>query len=172
MEKVWAKVNGNYEMTDASNLYGDVVESLDFLLGVPIKYYQVQQYYYYDYSNSAESIKSQPMGSRFEKAHNTEDKMAYSSQSYYPYGSNDITEVISNAYENGFPMVAVYSDYSNNTGMYQQINIPILGIYNINNEWGYEMDTVIFMDNPSGADLPFYSWNDDNEWTWNAQTIA
>jgi len=41
LEKVWAKVSGNYAAIDG-NIYGDPWEALNFFLGVPIDFYMVQ----------------------------------------------------------------------------------------------------------------------------------
>jgi hypothetical protein len=54
MEKVWAKVNGNYEFADASKM-GNSVEAINFLVGAPFEFMSVSDNYNYDTSYSKRS---------------------------------------------------------------------------------------------------------------------
>lgn len=49
MEKVWAKVNGNYEFADSAGM-GNSIEAINFLVGAPYEIMMVSDNYYYDNS--------------------------------------------------------------------------------------------------------------------------
>jgi hypothetical protein len=84
----------------------------------------------------------------------------------------DIKEVLLDVTKNGYPAVATYTDwynyyYGNSSSTEFSVAIPILGAFELKDEFGYEIDTVVLMWNENGADLPyFYSWNDDNSYSW------
>jgi hypothetical protein len=101
MEKVWAKVNGNYEFADASKM-GNSVEAINFLVGAPYEIMFVSDNYYYDTSYSKRSAIHQAATLQA-GSQDSSDKMHLSQ-----WGSSDVKEAILDATENGYPLVAVY----------------------------------------------------------------